>query len=142
LVPAQEKPSIFTLVIIRSSATSSLHGVKLTSNSNIFQLDSASTDTDLKTMHYDWSWDWKILKDNFGSNPGSRDCLANSKKKLPETEMVLVVLISNEIDDVKDHSFFWLTRNLYPISVNILNSASAIIWNKTGMDRFQDCCKA
>jgi hypothetical protein len=51
-------PCTFQLVTIRSSAAITVPpGCQVDLKSHIITLDSATTDSDLETIHYEWSWD-------------------------------------------------------------------------------------
>jgi hypothetical protein len=50
------------LIAIKSSSTITVPaGCQINLKSNIIQLDSTTTDSDLETIHYKWSWDSNVL---------------------------------------------------------------------------------
>ena len=55
-------PSTFTTIAIRSSATITVPpGCQVNLREHVIQPDTATTDSDLETIHYEWSWDSNML---------------------------------------------------------------------------------
>ena len=55
-------PSTFTTIAIRSSATVTVPpGCLVNLKEHVIQPDTATTDSDLETIHYEWSWDSNVL---------------------------------------------------------------------------------
>ena len=55
-------PSTFQSITIRSSSVITVQpGCQVDLKSHVIQPDSATTDSDLETIHYEWSWDSNVL---------------------------------------------------------------------------------
>ena len=62
-------PSTFQSITIRKSATITVPpGCQVDLKSHIITPDSATTDSDLETIHYEWSWDSNIMFPKFHTN--------------------------------------------------------------------------
>jgi hypothetical protein len=62
-------PSTFQSVTIRKSATITVPpGCQVDLKSLIITPDSATTDSDLETIHYEWSWDSNIMFPRYYTN--------------------------------------------------------------------------